>query len=274
MLELTDTNVYFNRGTADEVHAIRNLSVTIADEQMVMVVGSNGAGKSTLTNLVAGNVTPSSGSIRMDGKDVTRLPSHKRARWLSRVFPDPLAGTVGDMSIRDNFVMAMSRNSRRTLRGTSGRRLTEIVHDSLATLGLGLEDRLNEDVGKLSSGQRQAVTLAMACYGEPSVLILDEHLAALDPMTRERLKVLTVAAARRAGCITLMITHSMSEAATLGDRVLVMHEGSVLADIAGREKDELTADSLVARLTASGVELSDRALLERPAGDAPDTRRS
>lgn len=271
MLELDRTNVYFNRGTVDEVHAIKDLSITIRDEEMVMIVGSNGAGKSTLTNLVAGNVMTSSGMVRLDGVDVTRLASHKRARWLSRVFPDPLAGTVGDMSIRDNFVMAMSRNSRRTLRGTTGKGLTKTVHESLETLGLGLEDRLNEDVGKLSSGQRQAVTLAMACYGEPRVLILDEHLAALDPMTRERLIDLTVTAARRAGCITLMITHSMSEAAALGDRVLVMHAGTILADISGAEKEGLTPQSLVARLTKGGGELSDRALLEPAATDA--TRR-
>lgn len=263
MLQITNLNVYFNRGTPNEVHAIRDLSLTVDDQSMVMIVGSNGAGKSTLASTIAGSVLPSSGSVTIDGREVTHQPNYRRAVHISRVFADPLAGTVGDMSLEDNFAMALSRGrGRRTLGRAKTRASRQQIHQAVAELGLGLENRLKEDVGKLSSGQRQALTLAMACYGNPKVLILDEHLSALDPVTRQRLTELTVQSAQRAGCISVMITHSMTDAVDLGDRLLVMNHGSIEADFSGDAKKELTVPALVEKITSSGVELSDRTLLE------------
>lgn len=263
MLAIEHLQVYFNRGTANEVHALRDLSLTIEDGSMVMIVGSNGAGKSTLGSTIAGSVLPTSGSIAIDGRNVSREPNYQRAKYIARVFADPLAGTVGDMSLEDNFAMAMSRSAgHRTLGPAKTRKTRQVIQEAIAELGLGLENRLRDDVGRLSSGQRQALTLAMACYGDPKVLILDEHLSALDPVTRERLTDLTVRFARRAGCISLMVTHSMADAVKLGDRLLVMNNGAVEADFSAAEKAELTVAKLIEKITTSGVELSDRTLLE------------
>lgn len=263
MLAIENLQVYFNRGTANEVHALRDLSLAVDDGTMVMIVGSNGAGKSTLGSSIAGSVLATSGSITIDGHDVTHQPNYRRAQCIARVFADPLAGTVGDMSLEDNFAMAMCRSTgKRTLGLAKTSKTRRIIQDAVAELGLGLENRLREDVGRLSSGQRQALTLAMACYGDPKVLILDEHLSALDPVTRERLTELTVRFAKRAECISLMVTHSMADAVNLGDRILVMNNGSIEADFSGEEKAALTVPKLIERITTSGVELSDRTLLE------------
>lgn len=262
MLKVDTAHVLFNEGTPNEVHALRGASLELAAGEFATIVGSNGAGKSTITNAIAGSTALSSGTISLDGVDVSRHRDFRRARRIARVFADPLAGTVGEMSIEDNMCFAFARDRRRTLRPASSRARRTQIREAVARLGLGLEDRLHEDVGRLSSGQRQSLTVAMAVACRPDILILDEHLAALDPLTRDRLSSLTVDAAREAGCVTLMVTHSMEEAIRIGDRLVVMNAGQVVAQFSGEEKARLTVESLVAHIGRVGGELSDRSLLE------------
>lgn len=262
MLKVESAHVRFNEGTPNEVHALRGASLELAKGEFATIVGSNGAGKSTITNVIAGSAKLASGAVWIGGEDVSRQPDFKRARRVARVFADPLAGTVGDMSIEDNMSFAMARDRSRTLSRANNRAKREIIRESVASLGLGLENRLHEDVGRLSSGQRQSLTVIMAVACAPDILILDEHLSALDPVTRERLTDLTVEAARSAECATLMVTHSMDDAIRLGDRLVVMNAGQVVAQFAGAEKEGLTVDSLLKRISQVGGELSDRSLLE------------
>lgn len=261
MLELRDVHVLFNRGTPNEVHALRGVNVAVETGSFVMIVGSNGAGKSTLTNVVAGNTRVSSGQVTIGGRDVSNVSDIKRSRRVARVFADPLAGTVGDMTIEENFAMAMKRSGRRLLRPAITHSRKQEIQSHLERLGLGLEKRLKAEVRRLSSGQRQSLTLAMACYGDPEVLILDEHLSALDPVTKERLGKITAEAAGVSGRTTVMVTHSMSDAIALGDHLLVMDAGMVKAEFKGAEKAALTVNSLVQAIANTGVELEDRTLL-------------
>lgn len=262
MLRVSNAHVYFNQGTPNEVHALRGASVELPDGAFATIVGSNGAGKSTLTNVISGSCRPSSGSVEIAGRDVTGEADHRRAAHIARVFADPLAGTVADMSIEDNVSLAMSRGLRRTLRMSSTKAKREKIRATLSGLGLGLENRLNENVGLLSSGQRQSLTLAMAAARHPDILILDEHLSALDPVTRERLTDITVGVAEAAQCVTLMVTHSMEDAIRLGDHLLVMNEGQIVAHFAGSDKASLTVPTLLERIQAAGGTVSDRSLLE------------
>ena len=261
-LEVQSAHVRFNQGTPNEVYALRGASLDLAAGTFVTIVGSNGAGKSTLTNVIAGSVMPSAGTVRIHGKDVTRLPDYRRSRWVARVFADPLAGTVPDMTIEDNLSLAMARGRRRTLHAANSRRKRASTMEALSVLGLELEHRLDENVGRLSSGQRQSLTLAMACATTPDILILDEHLSALDPITRERLTDLTVRVARTAGCVTVMVTHSMEDAVRLGDQLLVMHEGQIVASFTGDEKSALSVASLLEKIQLAGAHLGDRSLLD------------
>lgn len=262
MLQVENAHVLFNEGTPNEVHALRGASVELQTGEFATIVGSNGAGKSTITSAIAGSVALTSGSVLIDGVDVTRQTDYRRARRVARVWADPLAGTVAEMSIEDNMSFAFARDRRRTFRRATSRARRSTIKDAVARLGLGLEDRLHEDVGRLSSGQRQSLTVAMAVACHPDILILDEHLAALDPVTRDRLSTLTVEAAREAGCVTLMVTHSMEEAIRLGDRLIVMNAGQVVAQFSGAEKQDLTVESLIERISQVGGELSDRSLLD------------
>lgn len=262
MLSVEDAEVWFNQGTPQQVHALRGASLELPAGAFATLVGSNGAGKSTLANVISGSCRLASGRVRINGDDVSREPEHRRARSIARVFADPLAGTVADMSIEDNVSMAMSRGRRRTLRLASTRAKREEIRRTLAGLGLGLEDRLGENVGLLSSGQRQSLTLAMASVNRPDILLLDEHLSALDPVTRERLTKLTVEIAQSTQCLTLMVTHSMEDAIRLGDHLLVMNAGRVVAAFSGEEKRSLTVPALLGRIQDAGATVSDRSLLE------------
>lgn len=261
-LRVHDVHVWFNQGTPQQVHALRGASLELPAGAFATIVGSNGAGKSTLANVIGGGIRPSAGRVLIGTTDVTREPEYRRARYIARVFGDPLAGTVADMSIEDNVSMAMSRGRRRTMRPSSTGAKRERIREALAGLGLGLEDRLGQNVGLLSSGQRQSLTMAMASAMQPQILLLDEHLSALDPVTKQRLTELTVRVAESTNCITLMVTHSMEDAIRLGDHLLVMNEGRVVASFDGEEKRALTVPRLLARIQDAGGTVSDRSLLE------------
>ena len=263
MLELTDVTKIFNRGTVDEKVALNHLSVTLNDGDFVTVIGGNGAGKSTMQNAICGTRLPDSGSIVLDGIDVTRLPEHKRAAYLGRVYQDPMMGTAAGMQIEENLALAARRGKHRTLRiGITQAERTE-YKKMLSELGLGLETRLSAKVGTLSGGQRQALTLLMATLQKPKLLLLDEHTAALDPKTAEKVMQITQRIVTENQLTTLMITHNMRDAIHYGNRLLMLYEGRVILDISGEEKKALTVPALLEMFSkASGDEFdSDRAIL-------------
>jgi putative ABC transport system ATP-binding protein len=261
MLHLDDVHLRYNAGRTDEVVALRGVSLTLARGEFATVVGSNGAGKSSLVQVIAGSVRPSAGRVLLEGKDITRLPDYRRAGHVARVFDDPRAGTAPELSVEDNLALAMARGRRRSLRFALNTRRRARMRDELAHLGLGLEHRLSDRVGLLSAGQRQSVTMVMAALSKPVVLLLDEHLAALDPGTTAKVLALTTKVADEIGGATLMITHNMEQAIATGNRLLVMSRGSVVADFEAEQKRELTVAGLVGAITGAGDAVSDRALL-------------
>ncbi|MEV4419699.1 ATP-binding cassette domain-containing protein [Patulibacter sp. NPDC049589] len=265
MLELDHVTLVHNPGTITEVTALRDLSLRVPRGQMVTIVGTNGAGKSSLVRSVAGEERPSRGRVLFDGDDVTRTPDHRRAGRVARVFDDPHAGTLPELSIEDNLALALARGRRRRLRFalTAARRAE--MRERLAVLGLGLEDRLGDPVSLLSAGQRQSLTLVMAGLRDPEVLLLDEHLAALDPGTQRTVLGLTVDLVERVGCTAIMVTHNMEHALELGDRLLVMSRGRIITDVSGAEKRAMTVPALIDRITGAGDVVSDRSVL----GDGP-----
>ncbi len=263
MLELRNVVKIFNRGTIDEKLALDHLSLTIADGEFVSVIGGNGAGKSTMLNAVSGSKLPDSGKVLLDGRDITDLPEHKRAVWLGRVYQDPMMGTAAGMQIEENLALALRRGKRRTLAPGIRKSERALFREKLAELGLGLEDRLTARVGTLSGGQRQALTLLMATISRPDMLLLDEHTAALDPKTAERVMTLTEKMVREQKLTTLMITHNMKDAIKYGDRLIMLHAGRIILDISGEEKKALTVEELLRSFNrASGEEFAaDRAVL-------------
>ena len=263
MLEIRDIYKTFNPGTINEKRALRGVSLTLEDGDFVTVIGGNGAGKSTLLNAVAGVWQVDEGSIWIDGVDVTRLPEYKRAKYIGRVFQDPMMGTAADMWIEENMALSMRRGQRRTLRpGITGTERAEYKRQ-LATLGLGLEDRMTSKVGLLSGGQRQALTLLMASLKRPKLLLLDEHTAALDPKTASKVLDTTDKIVSRDKLTTMMITHNMRDAILHGNRLIMMHEGNCILDIRGEDKKKLTVEDLLHEFEkASGEKFaSDKALL-------------
>ena len=239
MLELKDICKTFNPNTINAKVALNHLNLTLNDGDFVTVIGGNGAGKSTMLNAIAGVFQVDSGTITIDGQDVTKLPEHKRAAFLGRVFQDPMMGTAPTMQIEENLALAARRGKRRTLRIGITKAEREQYRELLKTLDLGLEDRLTARVGLLSGGQRQALTLLMATMNKPKLLLLDEHTAALDPKTA--LKVLTLSAriVEENHLTTMMITHNMKDAIKYGNRLIMMHEGHIIYDVAGEEKQKL-----------------------------------
>ena len=249
MLELEHIHVTYDGGGPNEIRALRDLSLTAPSGQLITVVGANGSGKSTLVGVLAGTVLPDHGTVRIDGTDVTPDADHRRAALVARVFDDPRAGSVPELSVEENLALAMARGRRRGLRRavTPGRRGT--MRDALAALELGLEDRLDQPVGLLSAGQRQSLTMIMATLRHPSVLLLDEHLSALDPATAGTVLALTRHLVRAAGSTTVMITHDMSAALEIGDRLVVMGEGRIVHDLVGSAKAGIDVTSLVGLLS-------------------------
>ena len=263
MLEIKNVSKTFNPGTINEKRALTDLSLSLNDGDFVTVIGGNGAGKSTLLNAVAGVWPVDSGSILIDGEDVTGMPEYKRAKYIGRVFQDPMMGTAPNMQIEENLALAYRRGRKRGLKWGVTNAEREIYREKLATLGLGLEDRLTAKVGLLSGGQRQALTLLMATLKRPKLLLLDEHTAALDPKTAAKVMELTDRIVREGQLTTLMITHNMRDAIQYGNRLIMLHDGHVILDIAGEEKKKLTVPDLLEQFTkASGDEFAnDRAIL-------------
>ena len=263
MLEIINLRKTFNPGTVNEKTALDGVSLTLKDGDFVRVIGGNGAGKSTLLNAVAGTWLVDSGTISIDGVNVTRLPEHKRAQFIGRVFQDPMMGTAATMQIEENLALALRRGKRRTLRAGITAAERDQYRELLKILGLGLEDRLTTKVGLLSGGQRQALTLLMATLQKPKLLLLDEHTAALDPKTAAKVLETTERIIQRDHLTTLMITHNMRDAIAHGNRLIMMYDGRIVVDVSGEEKQRLTVEDLLALFEkASGQALaSDRMLL-------------
>ncbi|MBQ3503905.1 MAG: ABC transporter ATP-binding protein [Oscillospiraceae bacterium] len=263
MLKITDLQKTFNAGTVNAKTALDGLDLHLKDGDFVTVIGGNGAGKSTLLNAIAGVWKPDFGTIEIDGVDVTNMPEHKRAQFLGRVFQDPMKGTAPDMEIAENLAIAARRGTKRKFVWGVRKAEREKYKKLLADLELGLEDRLSAKVGLLSGGQRQAVTLLMASLNKPKLLLLDEHTAALDPKTAAKVLELTDKIVTENHLTTLMITHNMKDAITHGNRLIMMHEGRIIIDVEGEEKQMLTVEDLLALFVkASGkVFADDRAIL-------------
>lgn len=263
MLELIGIKKTFNAGSVNEKKALNGIDLTLYEGDFVTVIGGNGAGKSTMLNAIAGVFRPDEGNILIDGVDVTDMPEYKRARFLGRVFQDPIMGTAADMQIDENLAIAARRGKRHTLKWGVTKAEREEYRTLLAQLDLGLEDRLTSKVGLLSGGQRQAVTLLMASLQQPKILLLDEHTAALDPKTAAKVLELTDDIVERNNLTTLMITHNMKDAIAHGNRLIMLNNGKIILDIEGEEKKKLTVDILLSEFAkASGQEFAnDRALL-------------
>ena len=257
MLELKNLYKTFNAGTVNEKRAIDGLDLTLEDGDFVTIIGGNGAGKSTTLNLIAGVFPADQGTIVLDGTDITRLPEHKRAKYLGRVFQDPMMGTAATMGIEENLALANRRGQRRGLRPGITAQERALFRKQLAALGLGLEDRMTSKVGLLSGGQRQALTLLMATLKKPRLLLLDEHTAALDPKTADKVLQLTEEIVARDKLTTLMVTHNMKHAIQYGNRLIMMDAGRVAVDIRGEEKKNLTVRDLLEKFKID----NDRMLL-------------
>ena len=259
MLEVSHISKTFNAGTVNEKRALSDLSLRLADGEFATIVGSNGAGKSTLFNAIAGVFYVDSGAITLDGRDITFLPSYQRSRRIGHLFQDPLKGTAPHMTIEENLAVAYLRSSdRHVLFGRVTRKDRDFFRDALAQLDMGLEDRMNTPVGLLSGGQRQALTLLMATMVTPELLLLDEHTAALDPVTADKVLALTRSVVSERSISCLMITHNMRDALRFGNRLIMMHEGRVVVDVKGEQKKELTIQSLLELFEkASGAEFDD-----------------
>ena len=262
MLDVQNVYKTFNPGTVNEKAALRGVSLTLNDGDFVTVIGGNGAGKSTLLNAVAGVWPVDFGSISIGGTDVTKLPEHRRARYIGRVFQDPMMGTAATMQIEENLALAARRGRKRTLRPGIGRDEREEYRELLKILDLGLEDRLTSKVGLLSGGQRQALTLLMATLRKPDLLLLDEHTAALDPKTAAKVLDATERIVGKDRLTTLMITHNMKDAIVHGNRLIMMYEGRIALDIKGEDKKKLTVEQLLAKFgQATGSDEADDKLL-------------
>ena len=263
MLELKNIYKTFNAGTVNEKMALRGLNLTREDGDFVTVIGGNGAGKSTMLNAIAGVWPVDQGQILIGDADVTKLPEYKRAKYLGRVFQDPMTGTAATMEIQENLALALRRGDSRTLKAGITKKEHAKYREMLATLGLGLEDRMTSKVGLLSGGQRQALTLLMATLKKPKLLLLDEHTAALDPKTAAKVLQTTDMIVNRDNLTTLMITHNMKDAIAHGNRLIMMMDGNIILDIRGEEKKKLTVADLLHKFEeASGEEFAnDKAIL-------------
>lgn len=264
MVVIENLRKIFNRHTMDEKVAIDGIKLEVQRGEFITVIGSNGAGKTTLLNLIAGTYLPDEGKVFIDGKEVTLLPEHQRAKYLGRIFQNPLMGTASSMTIEENLSMAELRGKSRGLTWGVTRRQRGRYKELLKILGLGLEDRLSDRVSLLSGGQRQCLTLLMATLSLPKLLLLDEHTASLDPKTAEKVIDLTDRIVRENELTTIMITHNMSQAINFGDRMIMLHEGKIQFDMKGQEKKHLTVEEVVKRF---GEKLEDETLLCKPIGD-------
>ncbi len=263
MLTIHDVTKTFHAGTQNERRAIVNLNLSVPQGQFITLIGGNGAGKSTLLNLIAGTHLPDSGEIILADKNITYLAEHKRAKEIGHLFQDPLMGTAPNMTIEENLSLAFLRGGRRSLLPGVSKKHTAYFEAQLKSLDLGLESRLKTKMGLLSGGQRQAITLLMATIATPNLLLLDEHTAALDPSTADKVLNLTQKISKAHNITTLMITHNIAHALAYGDRTLMMQQGEIIMDISGAERESMTVAGLVQKFTnQSGESLyNDRMLL-------------
>ena len=262
MLRVSNITKTFFPGTVNERRALTGVNLTLAEGDFVTVIGSNGAGKSTLLNSISGRYTVDTGTIEVGDRTITRLSEHERARYIGRVFQDPMAGTSPNLTIEQNLSLALSRGKARGLGPGLTRAKRERFREELAELELGLENRLSAKVGLLSGGQRQALSLLMAGFTHPSILLLDEHTAALDPQRAELVTRLTGKIVERGGLTTLMVTHNMEQALSLGNRLVMMHEGSIIFEADAETKPSLTVQDLLDEFAKiKGAAFDDRAML-------------
>ncbi len=244
MIEIKKVHKTFNRGKANQVDAIRGVDLTINEKEFLVIVGSNGSGKTTLLNLVAGSVLPSSGSIRIDGNEVTRLQDYNRSQWIARVFQNPLSGTAPDLSILDNFRLAAIRTKAKGLSIGVNDQFKKQVKEKIATLGMGLENKIEQPMGTLSGGQRQALTLLMSVMDDCKVLLLDEPTAALDPRSAELVMRTADKLIKDFGLTAILVTHNLKDAFTYGNRIIQMAEGEIIEDLDDKKKTALKQNDL------------------------------
>lgn len=262
MLDVRNVDVWFSKGTVNEYHALDNLSLSVEAGDFITVIGSNGAGKSTLFNAICGSVPVETGGVFLAGSDITSLAEHRRARMIGRLFQDPMKGTAPDMTIEENLALAYSR----TVRGPFSRGVRKqdqaVFREELSRFNMGLENRMKTKTGLLSGGQRQAMTLLMATIARPKLLLLDEHTAALDPLTAETVMNITEKTVRAQKLTTLMITHNVPMALKMGNRTIMMDHGKILLDISGAARAKMTVDDLLNLYSqkSGGATLGDRAL--------------
>lgn len=265
MLEIKNVHKTFNAGTINEKKALRGINLHLEPGDFCTIIGGNGAGKSTMLNMVAGVYPIDSGIIMLDGNNISRLPEYARAKYLGRVFQDPMRGTAADMQIDENLALASRRGMSRTLKWGMSASEKEMYHERLKKLDLGLENRMTSKVGLLSGGQRQALTLLMATIQKPKLLLLDEHTAALDPKTAAKVLDLTEEVVNENHLTALMVTHNMRDALRLGNRIIMMNDGQIIFDAKGEEKKKLTVTDLLKKFEeASGGEFAnDRMMLSQ-----------
>lgn len=261
MLELKNISKTFEANTINEKKALDNISLTLNDGDFVTVIGSNGAGKSTLLNAIAGVFSVDSGSISIDGNDVTNIPEYKRASYIGRVFQDPKIGTASDMWIEENLALANRRGNKRGLKQGISDNERKQYFDILKSFNLGLENRMSTKVGLLSGGQRQALTLLMATLQKPNLLLLDEHTAALDPATASKVLELTNKIVTENNLTTFMVTHNMKDALKYGNRLIMMDNGHIILDVAGKDKEKLTVNDLLKKFEKVGGIVNDNMIL-------------
>lgn len=249
ILTLENISITFNPGTPDENPALKNINLSVNKGDFITVIGSNGAGKSTLYNIISGNLQPTTGSIKLNNQDVTKLPEYKRAQYFGRIFQNPLLGTAGKMSLADNM-MICSKKGWKGLKISLSKQRREEFKEELKKLNMGLENRLNDNVSQFSGGQRQALTLLMTVMSKPQILLLDEHTAALDPTNADIVMKLTKEFAEKYNLTVMMVTHNMQHALDYGNRLLMMDAGEIILDIAGEEKHNLTMNDLSEKFKA------------------------
>lgn len=261
MLGITHASITFNKGTVNERTALSDFSYHMDKGDFVTVIGSNGAGKSTLMNIISGSYTLDKGRIVLDGNDITALKEYQRAKYIGRLFQDPLRGTAPSMTIEENLGLAYSRGKKRSLSIGINKKDTEMFREKLSELDLGLEDRMKTPVGMLSGGQRQAITLLMATIVTPKLLLLDEHTAALDPVTADKVMKITQKIVSESNITTLMITHNIDNALSYGNKTILLSGGKLILSLEGRERKEMTLEKLLELYSSHNETLSDSMIL-------------
>ncbi len=254
MLEAKNICVSFNKGTVDEMQLFDNFNFTVDNGDFISIVGSNGSGKTTLLNLICGTMNPDSGSIILDGKDITKLNEYKRAKQIGRVFQDPKMGTCSNLTVLENFALADNKNKIFSLKGAISKKRTEYYKELVSRCNMGLEDRMNRPIGTLSGGQRQAIALVIAGMTKPDMLILDEHTAALDPKSSERIMELTNELVKQNNITAVMVTHNLRFATEYGNRMVMMHRGNIVLDKKGEEKQNTTVNDILGIFNEISIE--------------------